>query len=63
MRIFKVATPNMLTNQLEEFISAMRGIKNITFIYTQTHTHIQVHNLLFLRKSRRNQGASAEGNC
>lgn len=49
----------MQTNQLREFISTMRGIKNITFIYT----HVRVHNLPLLRKSRRNQGTSVKGKC
>lgn len=49
----------MQTNQLREFISTMRGIKNITFIYT----HVRVHNLPLLQKSRRNQGTSVEGKC
>lgn len=30
----------MLTNQLTEFISTMRGIKNTTFIYIYTHKYI-----------------------
>lgn len=35
--------PNMQTNQLREFISTTRGIKNITFIYTYAYEYIISH--------------------